>query len=157
MTDSAIRWKGDGDAEWLATFIRERWAGEPLIVHGAEYRLSECPALIYGEREGVAVFTLDPEPPELLLLHALRSGAGVGTALISAVAGAARNRGHDRLLVTTTNDNTAALRFYQRRGFRLNEVRFGAVDQARLRKPSIPDVGFDGIPLHDEIDLVLTL
>ncbi len=37
--------------------------------------------------------------------------------------------------LTTTNDNVDALRFYQRRGFRLAELRPGAVDQAREQKP----------------------
>jgi hypothetical protein len=33
------------------------------------------------------------------------------------------------------------------------ELRPGAVDQSRQRKPQIPRVGDYGIPLHDEIDL----
>ncbi len=155
MQPPSIRWKNEGDYEWLAALVRDQWAGEPLIVHGTEYRLSECPAFIYGNREGVAVFTLDTQPPELLLLYALVSGVGVGSALIAAVVSAARHRGHRELLVTTTNDNTPALRFYQRRGFVLHALRIGAVDRARSRKPSIPEIGFDGIPLHDEIDLML--
>ena len=56
---------------------------------------------------------------------------------------------------TTTNDNVDALRFYQRRGFRLAELRTGAVDRSRQEKPQIPRVGDYGIPLHDEIDLTL--
>ncbi len=45
----------------------------------------------------------------------------------------------------TTNDNLAALRFYQRSGFRLVELRAGALDEARHLKPSIPATGSDGI------------
>ena len=45
------------------------------------------------------------------------------------------------------------LRFYQRRGFRLAELRPGAVDRARQLKPQIPTAGDYGIPLRDEIDL----
>ena len=57
------------------------------------------------------------------------------------------------LRVTTTNDNLNALRFYQRRGFRITAVRPGAVDEARRTKPSISTSGEDGIPIHDEIEL----
>jgi hypothetical protein len=57
------------------------------------------------------------------------------------------------LRVTTTNDNLNALRFYQRRGFRMTEIRPGAVDKARYLKPSIPLAGEFGIPIHDEIEL----
>jgi hypothetical protein len=47
-----------------------------------------------------------------------------------------------------------ALRFYQRRGFRLRELRPGAVDESRRRlKPEIPETGEYGIPIRDEIVL----
>lgn len=145
------------DRAWLDVLLREHWGGEPTIVCGVEHRLLQLPALVAGNRDGVAVY--DPgakdRVPELLLLHALRPGGGIGTALIDALIAVLRDAGHDRLLVTTTNDNLAALRFYQRRGFRLHAIRCGAVDEARLRKPAIPLVGFNDIALHDEIDLLL--
>src|SRR5215469_9765246 len=81
------------------------------------------------------------------------AGIDCGSALIDALIAVLRDAGHDRPLVTTTNDNLAALGFYQRRGFRVHAIRCGAVDEARLRKPTIPLVGFNGIELHDEIDL----
>jgi len=47
-----------------------------------------------------------------------------------------------------------ALRFYQRRGFRLAALHQGAVDDSRARlKPEIPEVGAHGIPLRDELEL----
>jgi acetolactate synthase regulatory subunit len=56
----------------------------------------------------------------------------------------------------TTNDNVDALRFYQRRGFRLDTLRAGAVDEARRGlKPLIPESGRYAIPLRDELELVL--
>jgi hypothetical protein len=58
--------------------------------------------------------------------------------------------------VVTTNDNVDALRFYQRRGYRLASVDAGAVDRARAAlKPAIPEVGAHGIPLRDELELEL--
>lgn len=61
------------------------------------------------------------------------------------------------LLVTTTNNDLQALRFYRRYWSSSAELRIRAVDEARLRKPSIPFVGFGGIAMHDEIDLSLSL
>ena len=46
-----------------------------------------------------------------------------------------------------------ALRFYQRRGFRLVGLRPGALAASRAVKPEIPETGAYGIPLRDEIDL----
>jgi hypothetical protein len=57
------------------------------------------------------------------------------------------------LTAVTTNDNLDAIGFYQRLGFRIADVRLGAVDRSRRVKPSIPEVGERGIPLHDELVL----
>jgi ribosomal protein S18 acetylase RimI-like enzyme len=73
--------------------------------------------------------------------------------LLEAAAATARERGCRRLVLMTTNDNLGALRFYQRRGFRLVARRPGAVDAARARKPAIPPIGDFGIPLRDELEL----
>ena len=91
---------------------------------------------------------------EILTLHADNQWRGTGTALIEAVGQLARRQGRARLWVITTNDNTDALRFYQRRGFCLVAVHRGAVDRSRASlKPEIPPVGAYGIPLRDEIEL----
>src|SRR5918912_524252 len=79
-----------------------------------------------------------------------RPWSGIGSALVQAVADIAQAAGCRRCWVVTTNDNVDALRFYQRRGFRLTAIRCGAVDEARrLLKPAIPRVGEHGIPLRD--------
>jgi hypothetical protein len=57
----------------------------------------------------------------------------------------------------TTNDNMAALRFWQKRGFMLVAVYTNALEQSRKLKPEIPLIGLDGIPLRDEIELELLL
>jgi GNAT superfamily N-acetyltransferase len=79
---------------------------------------------------------------EILTLHAGEQWHGTGTALIEAVRLLARRQGCARLWVITTNDNVDALRFYQRRGFRLVTVHRGAVDRSRASlKPEIPPEG----------------
>lgn len=111
-----------------------------------------------GARSGLLTFVVTGEDCEILTLHVVRRGAGAGSALVTAVRSIAAERGCRRLWVLTTNDNVDALRFYQRRGFRLTALRPGAVDEARLRlKPEIPEIGDHGIPLRDEIELALEL
>jgi ribosomal protein S18 acetylase RimI-like enzyme len=71
---------------------------------------------------------------------------------------AARAEGCKVVWLTTTNDNLDAIRFYQRRGFRISALRPGAVDRAREKlKPEIPEVGSYGIRMSDELDLDLQL
>ena len=110
------------------------------------------------ELVGVATYVVDGDACELLTLHADTRFTGVGTALVEAVRARALDAGCGLLWVVTTNDNVDALRFYQRRGFRLARLRTGAVDQSRdTVKPEIPAIGDHGIPLSDEIELEMSL
>ena len=111
-----------------------------------------------GRLVGVATYVVEADSCELLTLHTSERQTGVGSALLAAVHDLASEAGCRRLWVVTTNDNLGALRFYQRRGFRLAALRPGAVDASRaLLKPEIPSLGNDGIPLRDEIELELDL
>lgn len=111
-----------------------------------------------GQLVGVATYVVEAESCELLTLHATSRLTGVGSALVAAVHDLAREAGCRRLWVVTTNDNIGALRFYQRRGFRLAALRPGAVDASReLLKPEIPSLGNHGIALRDEIELEMVL
>jgi GNAT superfamily N-acetyltransferase len=107
-----------------------------------------------GQLLGVLTYVVDRAQCEVLTLHAGQQWRGVGTALLQLVEQVATEQGCRRLWLITTNDNVDALRFYQRRGFRLAALHCGAVDDCRARlKPEIPTVGDYGIPLRDELEL----
>jgi ribosomal protein S18 acetylase RimI-like enzyme len=156
-----VREVRDGERAWLRATLRARWGDEIVVGRGRVHEPAELDAFVAvddgGERVGLATYVVEGETAELVTIDALRAGAGVGRRLLEAVVEAARAAGAARLLVMTTNDNLAALRFYQRAGFRLLELRPGAVDEARSLKPAIPATGNDDIPIRDEIDLVLDL
>ena len=153
-----VRDKGPKDQPWIEALLNERWGGGgKVIVHGEVFDARCLPGLIAGERMGLATFQIrrvkHMAVAELVTLDAITAGQGVGTALIEALLSRLRAEGVAILRATTTNDNLNALRFYQRRGFRIREVRPGAVDDARRLKPSISMVGEYGIPIRDEIEL----
>ena len=142
----------------LAWLVAELWGSELVAVHGAVLRPAELPGFIVercGRVVGLLTYQLVGDMLEIVTLNAIERRIGIGTLLIEAVAGTARQFRCREVRLTTTNDNVDALRFYQRRGFRLAELRPGAVDRSRREKPQIPTVGDYGIPLHDEIDLTL--
>src|SRR4029078_12442680 len=92
---------------------------------------------------------------EVVTINAFLRGAGAGTALMEAVAAAARDAGCRRVWLITTNDNLRALLFVQRRRFRLAALHRDPLARSRDLKPSIPEIGLDGIPLRDELELEL--
>jgi RimJ/RimL family protein N-acetyltransferase len=77
--------------------------------------------------------------------------------LLNAAATLARRAGWRRLWLVTTNDNTAALRFYQRAGWDLVAFHRNALVRSRVLKPSIPQMGLDSIPIRHELELELPL
>lgn len=142
----------------LTWLVAELWGSEAVAVHGTLFRPAELPGYIAernGRLVGLLTYDIAGDMLEIVTLNAIERRAGIGTMLIDAAVRAARRKGCREIRLTTTNDNVDALRFYQRRGFRLAELRPGAVDRSRREKPEIPRSGDYGIPLRDEIDLVL--
>ncbi len=110
-----------------------------------------------AERVGHLTFArLESGEFEVVTLSAAVENCGAGSALLDAAVARARRDGAARLMLTTSNDNLHALRFYQRRGWRIVEVHRGVIDELRRMKP-VPEIGMNGIPLHDEIELEFPL
>ncbi len=150
----------EGDRAWAAEVVRARWGGAVVVSRGRVHPVESLAGLVAwrgGQRVGLATYRVEGDAWEVVTLDALEQGRGVGTALLRAVEAAARQAGCRRLWLITTNDNLEALRFYQRRGFRLSALHAGAVETGRRLKPGIPEVGRHGIPVRDEVELELDL
>jgi ribosomal protein S18 acetylase RimI-like enzyme len=148
------------DAPQLAAFLQRHHSARVARL-GELLDPSQHPALVAeddGRIVGVLTYVPHRTETEILTLHVEGRWRGVGTALIGTLERLAAEAGQRRLFLITTNDNVDALRFYQRRGFRLAQLRPGAVDDSRERlKPEIPRTGNYGIPLRDELVLDKTL
>jgi len=105
----------------------------------------------------ISPYRIEGDQCEITTLNSLVEKEGIGASLIDAVRDVAVAARCKRLWLITTNDNTAALHFYQKRGFVLAALHPNALEKSRKLKPEIPLTGIDGIPLRDEIELELTL
>src|ERR1700737_2328027 len=119
-----IREKEPIDQPWIDMILNERWGGMGVIVvHGENVDARNLPAVIAGEQKGLATYQIRRINhivfAELITLDAITAKQGVGTALIEALITTLRSEEVGFLRVTTANDNLNALRFYQRRGFRI--------------------------------------
>ena len=156
----AVRAVDPGALAW-ASLPSSAW-GTVVARLGELVDLAELPALVAeidGEPAGLLTWRHDAGTGEIEVvgLEAWVRERGVGAALLRAVRRQARQLGVARLWLITNNDNLAALRFYQRRGWQLCGVHVGGTDRSRAVKPSIPLVGDHGIPIHHEIELELRL
>lgn len=143
------------DERWAEEFLDEHLGGRRQARRGEIIDVLEPGfGLVAGYRLGLLTYGSEGDGLELTAIATDPTGQGTGTDLVEALVAMARERGVTSIRVTTTNDNLDALAFYQRRGFRIQEVRAGAVDEARRTiKPSIPVLGQHGIEMHDEIEL----
>ncbi|MGH8081843.1 MAG: GNAT family N-acetyltransferase [Lysobacter sp.] len=169
------------DRDSIRRFLLRRWGSATIMLDGRAIDAAALPGFIaYGEaathdteqREngantneptssraivGLATLLDDAEQSEIVTLDATVPRSGLGTVLVELAAQRARALGLRQLLTRTTNDNLDALRFYQRRGFRLHRLVAGAIDLERTADPAIPLLGRHGIPLRDEISLLRSL
>jgi N-acetylglutamate synthase-like GNAT family acetyltransferase len=156
MSTLHLRRLSQNDLPRLRQFWIEHWGGEEMITRGNIYRPEQLEGFVIeeaGEWMGLLTFFIAEGECEVTSLDSLRERQGIGSILINKAIAEARARDCKRLFLITTNDNLRALGFYQKRGFEIVAVYRGAVNESRKRKPSIPLVGMDGIPLRDEIEL----
>lgn len=137
------------DRKWVVDLLEEWWAGPKIITLGKVHFADRLPGFIavyQGKPSGLITYDIQDSHCEVATMNSLVEGIGIGSALIEAVKRAATEAGCRRLWLITTNDNTAALRFYQKRGFSLVAVHRDAAVEFRRLKPEIPLTGNDGIP-----------
>jgi ribosomal protein S18 acetylase RimI-like enzyme len=147
------------EREWVRDLLLERWGDERVIGHGLVWRPAELDGFVAqdddGDRVGLLTFDVREDVLEVVTIDAFRPRQGIGTALMLAAIERAHAAAIGRVLVMTTNDNEPAIAFYEHLGFRVTEVREGAIEESRKLKPSIPPIGVGGTPITDEVLLEL--
>ena len=144
------------DRDWVKQVIAEQWASSIVVTRGQVHRSAKLPGFVCWkgeERVGLVTNRIEKQECEIITLNSFAEREGVATELLQAVEKAVLKSGCNRLWVITTNDNLDALRFYQRRGFRIAKVHTDALRESRRLKPEIPETGLYEIPMRDEIEL----
>ena len=148
------------DQNWIAKLLTDHWERPLVVSRGQIHDASKSPGFVAvydGKDIGLVTYHVDGTECELVTLDSLKENIGIGTALVDAVKREAIKADCTRLWLVTTNDNLHALGFYQKRGFHLVAVHRNAIAESRKIKSSIPDIGIDGIPIRDEIELEIRL
>ena len=89
---------------------------------------------------------------EVITLCSRSNARGIVRTLLSAAQDFALASHCQRIYLTTTNDNTNAIRFYQRSGWQFSALHKGIVDRVCAMKPDLALLGFDNIQIRDEIE-----
>jgi ribosomal protein S18 acetylase RimI-like enzyme len=155
MQFAVRRYDAENDRGWAEPRLARKFGGplqarrhEMVDVLAGEGFVAE----VDDEPVGLLFWRPDGDETEVTLLWAFEQHRGIGTALLYELTRTVDGP----IWLVTTNDNAPALAFYQRLGFGIRDIRRGAVDEARATlKPDIPECGVGGVPMRDEIELVL--
>jgi GNAT superfamily N-acetyltransferase len=139
----------------VVDFITESWGAPIVVTKGKVHSADQLPgfiAYINGQLTGLLTCHIENGECEVVSLDSIIENHGIGTRLLEEVIKKAKDQQCKRVWLITTNDNTGAIRFYQKRGFRLAGIRLNAIEEARKIKPQIPLYGCDNIPILHEIE-----
>ncbi|CAM5197184.1 Acetyltransferase (GNAT) family protein OS=Ureibacillus acetophenoni OX=614649 GN=SAMN05877842_1205 PE=4 SV=1 [Ureibacillus acetophenoni] len=137
-------------------FLEEHWGSAEMVISTGIYQCDQLDGFIFEEDNeiiGLVTYVIKDHELEVISLDSIQEGKGIGTSLMEKVENVAKQKGIQIVSLVTTNDNLHALKFYQKRGYRITNVIPDAVNRARKIKPSIPLIGNEGIPLNDELIL----
>lgn len=144
------------DTDLLKTLLARRW-GDDLMMFGRTWKIGEYQAIVArdekGEVLGLATHALQKSTILALTVDNFSDVRGVGKALLERIGEIGREKGARVIRVLTTNDNTPSLRYFQKLGFRIVALYPGAVMIYRTVARNLPEIGVDGIPVRDAIEL----
>ncbi len=144
------------DRPWMADAISGAFASTRVVsrgrVHDDASALDGFVVESDGRPIGCALWCEVEGDAELVVLVTTNRGVGAGGALLDAVVDHACQAGWTRLWLITTNDNTDAIRLYQRDGWEWCDFHRDAVADSRPLKPELPETGNHGIPIKHEIE-----
>ncbi|HRY27853.1 MAG TPA: GNAT family N-acetyltransferase [Candidatus Moranbacteria bacterium] len=148
------------DSSWIKNLFINNWGSDFIISRGKIQKPENLRGIIAeenGEKVGLATIHVENDEMELVTIDSLKPGKGIGKLILDKVINIAKKENVKRLWLITTNDNMNALKFYQKNDFHLVKIYPNALEESRKIKPEIPEIGEDGIPLRDEIELEIIL
>ncbi|WP_432662059.1 GNAT family N-acetyltransferase [Wukongibacter baidiensis] len=155
-----IREIDEGLSKEIGELIKENWGSPVMISRGQVHYIDKLPGYVMMEDNkiiGLITYNIKDNECEIVSLDSWIGNKGIGSKLISKVIERSEALGCSRLWLITTNDNTRAIKFYQKRGFNISGLYLNSIVRARKIKPEIPLFGYDNIPILHEIEFEMIL
>jgi GNAT superfamily N-acetyltransferase len=159
VTDIHIRPTDADDAGWMRPVIIAKWKTELVSRRGRLVCPAELPGFVAAVSSvfaGLVTYDIVGDSCEIVTLNSIIERRGVATHLLEAVRRVAQEASCRRLWLVTTNDQLPVMTFLQKRGFVMTRVHRRAAEKARRHSLAVPQFGWTGIPVRDEIELELT-
>ncbi len=148
------------DHAWVEDRLIQYWGSTIVVSRGTVHQANLLPGFIAWhdkKKAGLITYHTEGAQCEVVTLNSFLQGVGIGKLLIESVKIGALKLGCKRMWLITTNDNSPALTFYQKIGFQIAAIHKDALNTSRKLKPEIPNHGYKGNPIRNEIELEIWL
>lgn len=149
-------------------YIDKEW-GTPIVTRGKIIDISNLQGFVALDNKqlaGAILYQIKDNECEIVVLFALIENIGAGSKLIKAVIDKAKEDYCTRVWLITTNDNTPAIRYYQKKGLSMKAVHQNAFKVTQYLKGEFGEynegkdgliLGIDDIPILHEVEFELVL
>ena len=141
--------------------INDEWGGLIIVTKGNIINTNDLPGFVMVDNNhlaGAVLYQIKDNECEIVVIFSFIESKGVGTKLIDSVIDVAKKEKCKRVWLITTNDNTQAIRYYQKRGFSLKAVHINAFEVTKKIKGELEGVlGIDNIPILHEFEFEIIL
>ena len=148
---------GSADLATIRRSWEERWFSSLTVTTRRDYTPEDVEGLVLRDEKGeiaaLVTWYQDGAEAEIVTLDAFIPGHGYGMQLMAEAERRLFDRGAERLVLDTTNDNVSAVRGYLLAGWRVVSIHLDYMDETRAKKPGIPPIGTHGLPLRDHWEL----
>ena len=137
-------------------FFIDNWFSTDMDLRGEVIDCTKIDGFLIQEEGtiiGLITYKFFGDICEIVSLDSKIENIGIGTNLLKEAENVAINNNCKKMRLITTNDNMRALQFYQKRGYCLTKLYPNAMEEVRKIKPNVPELGDNGIPLRDELEL----
>lgn len=148
------------DRDWVAEMLLKEWTSTSVARRGQLFEAAGLPgylATIGRQRIGLVLVDVKDREFEVVAIGTTQPRRGVGQALMERCFAEARATGCRRVWLVTTNNNIAAIGFYQRLGMDFRALHRHAVRVSRELKPTIPVRDDTGVRIDHEPEFELLL
>ncbi len=153
--DFKISLISDKDKRLISNFISDSWGSSLSVSRSNILDTTNLPGFICKKNDqiiGLVTYHIENNDCEIVTLNSVVQNKGLGTKLLNKVIEMAKDNNCKRIWLITTNDNTNAIRFYQKREFEWVGFYKDAIIESRRLKPEIPEYGDDNIPIKHEVE-----
>jgi ribosomal protein S18 acetylase RimI-like enzyme len=146
------------DKEEIRGIVEKFWGEDEQLTFDRRFKISQLPGYVAKTKNKIIAFITTAEIADATLIATLGvlpeyQGSGVGKKLVKKIESNSLVENKKRLLVSTSNDDLAALAFYQSIGFQIFEVRPNVIALKHGKVSS----GIGKLPIRDELRLQKTL